>query len=275
MEDNVGLYCIINGGVEPSVRLQSVDKTGKEAVYDVIRIMEGVPLFFEDHYLRLKNSLNYLGVDLNVSGQEMKGRIKKLIEANKQKDCNVKVIVYHDMCVQSFLLYISRAYYPSIDEIEQGVKVSLLHMERENPNVKIVNYSYRQAVIKKMKEQNAFEVLLVNHGNKITEGSKSNVFFVKGSKVFTAPDEYVLRGITRKYVIDACKQIGAELIETLVGIDSLTEMEGLFISGTSIKVLPVASIDNYQYKSGIHPAIVGIRDQFDSIVREYIKQNRF
>lgn len=270
MIDNAGTLYISNGVVEPSNKLGDIDVQKSNVVYEVIRIIEKVPLFLEDHYIRLKNSLSAVGAAPGMTEQELSNEIRRLVEANGQVNCNVKLIVYNDNGTQNYALYISKSYYPVRSEIEKGVKVSLLRWERESPNVKVINNKYKEAVSKKMAENNVFEVLLVNNAGQITEGSKSNLFFVKDSKVYTAPGDYVLKGITRQYIFDACKRAGAEVVESLIDINSLDAMDGLFISGTSIKVLPVSEVDGHPYQSGINPTIIAIRDRFDGLIKEYI-----
>jgi branched-chain amino acid aminotransferase len=110
----------------------------------------------------------------------------------------------------------------------------------------------------------------VNEAGNITEGSRSNVFFVAGNKVFTSPDECVLKGITRDYVIQVIEKEGMQVDKTLVNTADLGHIEGVFITGTSIKALPVSMIDNITYSSSTHPKIVKIRDEFDMFINEYI-----
>jgi len=271
MTDNAGELCLVNGVEERADKL--IGFQSEKVVYEVIRIIDGVPLFIEDHFLRMKNSLKTLSTELKTTQKELNQQVRKTAELNGKKNCNVKVTVYEEAGRQNCIMYISKSYYPVKEEIENGVKVGLMRWERHDPNAKILNNEYKEAARKKMEEENTFEVLLVNNQNRITEGSKSNVFFVRGNRVFTAPDEYVLKGVTRKYIIDACQKSGFELIETLIGLDSLNEIEGLFITGTSIKVLPVSEVDGKVFKSATHPTIVAIRDQYDCVIREYIKAN--
>lgn len=274
MQDNIGSLYILNDTVEPSHKLDSTNLDKNNAVYEVIRIIERVPLFLEDHYIRLKNSLSSISCNLTITERELKVCIQKLVDANQLVNCNVKVVVYQDSIMQNFLIYVSKSCYPSREEVEKGVRAGLLRWERENPNVKLVNPVYKDAVSRSISEKNVFEVLLVNKAGDITEGSKSNLFFVKEGKVYTAPEEYVLKGITRKYIFKACDKIGIKVTEKLININSLNEVEGLFISGTSIKVLPVSDVDGHRFNSSIHTVITAIRDQFDRILDDYILEHR-
>ena len=272
LEDNIAELLLLNGNIIYANGYADESRQRVKNVYEVIRVINGVPLFFDDHYDRLRMSFDFLGIELNISRRDLETQLKKVVLENGLPDCNVKIALFGLPEVQNVLLYISKSYYPGIEEITNGVHTGLLRLERPNPNLKLEDMDYKAAVNKKMQESGVFEVLLVNESNKITEGSKSNIFFVKGRKVFTAPDENVLKGITRKHVIEVCRKTGFELVETLIDVDSLPEMEGGFISGTSIKVLPVSSVEGQTFDSSGHPAVNSIRMHFDSLIEEHISR---
>jgi len=274
LADNVGTKYSINGVIRPIQRMEYLDIKSEKIVYEVIRIIDGIPLFFEDHYYRLGNSLKLLGYELALSADDIVRDIKELVDANSLRNCNVKIIVYMEVSVQNLIMYVSSSYYPDEDEYKKGIRVSLFKFERQNPNIKLIDRNYKEKINLLLNENKVFEVLLVNMEGKITEGSKSNVFFVKKGKVYTAPSEYVLKGITRKYVIEACRQEGIEVIESLVDAGCLKDIEGVFISGTSIKVLPVSQIDNYCFESGTNPVVVAVHKRFDKLVEDYIARNK-
>ncbi len=71
---------------------------------------------------------------------------------------------------------------------------------RNNPNIKQYNHVYQQQVREFILKTNIYEALLRDDMNCITEGSKSNVFFIRKECVMTAPGEKVLKGITREKV---------------------------------------------------------------------------
>ncbi|HHW49704.1 MAG TPA: aminotransferase class IV [Clostridiaceae bacterium] len=274
LADNVGTKYSVNGDIRLVQRMEHLDIKTETIVYEVIRIIDGIPLFFEDHYCRLKNSLKLLGYELTFSSADIVRDIKKLVNSNFLTNCNVKIIVYVEASVQNLIMYVSSSYYPDEEEYKKGIKVSLFQFERQNPNIKLIDRNYRDKINLLLQKNKVFEVLLVNKEGKITEGSKSNVFFVKNGNVYTAPSKYVLQGITRKYVIEACRLEGIEVIEEFIDAGCFDDIEGVFISGTSIKVLPVSRIDNYCFESGANPLVVAVHRRFDKLVEEYISRHR-
>lgn len=273
MEDHAGFYLILDGSVnEASIPFQ-VDTASGKAAYEVLRVIRGVPLFFEDHYNRMNGTFGAIGKPLEMTVGQLRENIKKLLAANKTDSCNVKVVVFDEGGKQRQLLYVSKSYYPSEKETDIGVKTGLFHIERQNPNAKLLNQNYKDAVSTKIREGGYFEVILVDSSGRVTEGSRSNTFFVKAGNIFTAPGGYVLKGITRKYVIDACRNAGFEVIEQFVDADSLSQVDGAFLSGTSIKVLPIATIDSITLDSSANPVIAAVRREYNKLLEKYIDEN--
>ena len=273
MEDNAGKIYLINGAEYKASEMEKQDKKSGRAAYEVIRVINGVPLFYQDHYERMKGTIETIGSPMAISAEQLAEDIKKLLMLNEINNCNVKIIMYTEGQNQKRLLYISKSYYPTEEETNAGTITGLLRLERQNPNAKLINQAYKDAVNTKMQESGYFEVILVDSSGRITEGSRSNAFFVIDNKIFTAPGEFVLKGITRKYVIDACKNAGYEVIEQFVGADYLQKIDGAFLSGTSIKVLPIASIDKLTLNSSANPVVAAVRREYNILIEKYIDNN--
>jgi branched-chain amino acid aminotransferase len=105
----------------------------------------------------------------------------------------------------------------------------------------------RDATDKAIKSGDLYEVFLVNRDGIITEGSRSNVFFIKNGEVYTSPTDTVLPGVTRTIIIRIIEEAGIPLHYCSIKQDELAGFDSAFISGTSPKVLPVASIGDIAY----------------------------
>lgn len=88
----------------------------------------------------------------------------------------------------------------------------------------------------------ATENLLFRDGL-VTEGSHSNVCFVKQGVVYTHPSgPHILPGITRKVVLELCREEGIEVREEAVAVDDLGEVGEAFLTGTTAQVLAIGKI---------------------------------
>jgi len=110
-------------------------------------------------------------------------------------------------------------------------------------------------------------VALMNKQNQITEGSRSNIFFIdKGGKLIAPPGKDILPGITMKYVLELAAAEGIQIEEKTVSTDTLDSLVSVFISGTSPKVLPVNQIDDYLFDVD-HPLLRLLMDRFELLVQ--------
>ncbi|NMC40111.1 MAG: hypothetical protein GYA43_02900, partial [Bacteroidales bacterium] len=132
----------------------------------------------------------------------------------------------------------------------KGVKGVLFHAERKDPGTKIINHRLRSEIYHKLIIETAYEALLVNRDGFITEGSRSNIFFIRDNVIYTAPDKMVLGGITRKHILDICSETGLNVIFEPVKESDIRNFESVFMTGTSPIVLPFRQVGNLVFNPG-------------------------
>lgn len=274
MRDIISKNYIKNGVVIDSDKIEGFDDTKKTVIYEVIRVVDRVGVFIEDHLTRLDTSLKTAGIDKPEKLKDISTHIRVLGETNGVKNYTVKLMITKDENNESlYAIYIMTSFYPGRDMIEGGIHTEFMEWERVNPNTKIVNSDFKDRAAILMDKYNAFELLLVNSEGYITEGSRTNTFFVKGDTLLTAPEEYILKGITRKYVLDACKRAGLNVTEKLVSKDELPFMDGAFVCGTSLKVLPIATVGELKIPSQTNRLVRRVVEEYDKIMNEYINSH--
>lgn len=268
-------YFIVNGQVHSTKDMKIFEMIEKPPIYEVIRAINGVPLFFEEHLERMYNTAKLIDYDLGRSEAEIREDIKILILKNEVESENIKLLSTEiEGMGKVFLVYNSETFYPPKEYYENGVHTTLYKHERDNPNAKVQFASFKEGVAKALEENDAFEVLLVNNSGYIPEGSRSNMFFVKGEKVYTAPTSEVLIGITRKHIFDVCKALGVKIIEETIHQSDLEKLNGAFMSGTSVNVLPISSIGHIKIDSVNNHTIREINRAYIKKMDDYISDNK-
>lgn len=268
----IGSYFISNGRVMPAEATGSIPGASSRTIYEVIRVISGVPVFLERHLERLESSAGLVGSSVREIRKSLEDSLPKLIKANGGPEKNIKIIVFNlENTTPDHMAYFIKSSYPSEEEYRKGVKAILLKEERSNPNAKVVNSSYKERVAAAMEAAGAYEALLVNSRDEITEGSRSNLFFVRGEDILTAPKGNVLIGITRVCVLELCERLGIRVLETPVVTSMLKELDGVFMTGTSPKILPISTIDGLHFPSGENPVIKKLMRGYDEMLAEYLK----
>jgi len=261
----LGKTYVINGiSVDVS---EFIPDMSAEIYYEVLRLLDGKVLFLEDHLNRLRDSIS--GTDMQFPGSgEIIESLSVLISNNDFKIGNIRICLQTGEENQSQLLcYYVPYVYPESCVYLSGVQLVTYPHVRPNPGIKKWDDQFRVSVNQYIRDHGVYEALLLNDQNQITEGSRSNVFFVdKNQELVTPQQSDILPGITRRYVIEIIRRKGVPLVERPVNKNELDQMESCFITGTSPKVLPVWQIDGTQFKVD-HPLIRILMEEYDLIIQ--------
>lgn len=245
--DYEGKYFIQQGKLFSDINdVQSLNKEG--FIYEVIRVLDGKLLLFRSHISRLQQSIRLKGwPELNETEQICEG-LKQLIALNAIENQNIKIrvdLVENELCI---ILYPVHSRYPSKALYHDGALTALFAIERNDPNAKA--FDHNMLIAREALAQSGLqELLLVNHLGHVTEGSKSNVVFMKGKTLYSAPEKDILLGITRVVLKHAVKNSDFEWIEEPVHKDELDGYDGAFLTGTSIHLLPIHAIGDVVYET--------------------------
>src|SRR5450759_3191258 len=247
MNECYGKKFILNGDLQPAGLFDNSMVYEGDSIYEVIRMVKGNPVFFYDHMERLANSVKLQRKEHLADVPALKKAIVNLTRSDRKKEANLKIIFNYNNGSGNYLVYFIEPIYPSEEQYKKGVKGILFFAERKDPESKVINHKLRSSIYHKLILEGDYEALLVNENNLITEGSRSNIFFLKGETLVTAPDNVILNGITRKYILEICRgnQIKVEL--ACVNVEDIPEYDAVFMTGTSPMVLPFYCIDDKSF----------------------------
>ena len=237
----INKFYLINGKLNEVNNFTEDNKTGS-IIYEVLRVINGNPAFLLAHIERMKKSFELINKEFPFTNEEVISYVNEVIESNDNITGNIKIT--YNTASEDLKIYYIRHSYPSDELYKNGVKTILYYGERENPNAKIVNSTFREKVTEEIKKAHAFEAILVDRNGFITEGSKSNIFAIDGGKLVTARGEAVLKGITREKIMNIAAEIGLEVEEKDIKASEIEKLDAMFISGTSPKILPIAFVDD-------------------------------
>lgn len=233
-------FFIHNGELKPNNDFISSENAG--GVYEVIRVSGGVPLFLEEHLDRFFKSASLAQCDIRFSHNEIKIFLYRLIKENNVDEGNLLLSSRNNL--KAFFI---RHKYPEKEWFNTGVTCGILQAERVNPNAKVFQTTVRQKANELIEKEGYYEVLLVDDNGYITEGSRSNVFFISGSHLFTPPGKEVLLGITRQKTLLLAKQLNYKVNEQEILLNDVQSFDAAFITGTSPGILPLSQIDNFKF----------------------------
>jgi len=271
MNECFGKKFILNGELQPDDQFDNTLVYEGDSVYEVIRMFRGNPLFFYDHMERLAISTRLQKKEMLADAETIKKAIISLTKSDRKKEVNLKIVFNYNKDSRNYLVYFIEPIYPTEEQYRRGVKGILFYAERKDPASKVINHKLRSSIYHKLILDGGYEALLVNEKGQITEGSRSNIFFLKGDKLVTAPDNMILNGITRKHILDICADQNISVKLACVRADNISDYDAVFMTGTSPIVLPFSYIDDKRFSVSL-PLISKLRTLYimraeESIIR--------
>ncbi len=250
MNECFGKNFILNGELHPAEQFDNSFVYEGDSVYEVLRMQNGSPVFFADHMERLSSSSSLSAKEILADGHAIRKAIISLNRSEHRREANLKIVFNYNDGTGNWLVYFIEPTYPTSEQYSRGVKGILIHAERKNPESKVINHKLRSEIYHRLILDGAYEALLVNDNNLVTEGSRSNVFFLRDNILNTAPDSLILNGITRKHILEICSAEKIRVEFKAVIADEIGEYESVFMTGTSPIVLPFCCIGNSYFNVG-------------------------
>lgn len=273
MNECYGKKFILNGNPESSEVFDNSLVYEGNSVYEVMRLVQGSPVFFYDHMERLKTSVKLQKKKMLADASTLKRDIIFLTRYEKKKEINLKIVFNYNNDSHNYLVYFIEPIFPSEKQYSTGVKGILFYAERKDPVSKVINHKLRSSIFQRLILDGGYEALLVNEKGEITEGSRSNIFFLQKEILVTAPENMILSGITRKHILEICIENNIPVRFECVKAEKIPLYEAVFMTGTSPMVLPFYSVDDRMF-SVSHPLIGKLRKLYMTKVEESIASFR-
>ncbi|WP_318308064.1 aminotransferase class IV [Flagellimonas crocea] len=225
-----------------------------DGIYEVMMQLEQGIFYKKAHLDRLQDNLNKIGIAYNV--QEIDDHLGTLLDAS-------------DLTNESCLIYMQatrgtaprKHSYPK--EIPATVMMYALpyNLPRINPKQMTAilepDFRWHRCDIKSISllgnvmtneaamEADTDEAALVRDGM-ITEGSHTNIFFVKNGELITHPaNEHILNGISRQIVLDLCEKLKIPVLEKAVAEDEIKNMDEAFFTGTTTQIASIKQLGDH------------------------------
>ena len=253
-----------------------------DAVYEVIRVYYGKPFLYEEHVERLKKNLEKVSIRVDV--EDIRRCITETLATARYDDALVYVQVTrgaaprthrfpHPNVVPNVLIYVSKFEDPYAQERKQGAAVIVTNDLRwKRCDIKSVNLLANCLAAEAAHAAGCTEALLVDDTGQIIEGSRSSLFGVKDGCVLTAPlGENILPGITRRLLMKLSADCSIPMTEAAIYQDQLSDIDELFLTSTTMDILPVTKVDRVVIGNGaIGPVVKQLKSAFEEAVRAFV-----
>jgi branched-chain amino acid aminotransferase len=239
-----------------------------DGIYESFRSVGERLYQFPKHYQRLRQSAEALLYPMHFTQQELENTLMALREKNSLTDAYFRITItrgkgqigfQREMDNDLTCLIVAREFEPfDAAYYEQGIQLRLAETRRNAPeaiNPKIKSISNLNSLLGKLEAKScgAFEVIMLNNKEHICEGASSNIFWVKDQWVFT-PDAStgLLEGVTRSTIIRLCEEkLNLRVVTGEFKMQDLKFSDEVFITSTSLEVMPVVKVDDFMINQGL------------------------
>ncbi|PCE66517.1 aminotransferase class IV [Sediminicola luteus] len=253
----------LNGAVLPAEAAKiSVFDRGflfGDGIYEVMVRLQGRFFYGEAHWERLERNLEKIGIAYSVS--LLRQNVSDLAQVAGLLDQDVLLYIQvsrgtaprqhafpKDITPTAFM-YLLPFSLPDVNT--KRMEVSVLPDQRwERCDIKMTSLLGNVMAKDSAVTGGAHEAVLVRNG-KITEGSHSNVFFVKDGELFTHPkNRFILDGITRDITLELAGSLGIPVREEAVAQIDISQMDEAFLTGTSTQIAAIGRMGTHTFFEG-------------------------
>ncbi len=247
-------------------------------IFETIRLSNGQLEFWRAHYQRFLYSAKTFNLHLDQAEEAVLEAIRELIQAEELRDGIVKLSLLREGTDVRCYVYTRPIYLP-----EEPVKLHLDIQSRLNQHSILAGHkthNYMEAIYLKQMAQNKgfFDVVRFSTDGFLAETAVANLFFVEDDTLLTpALSTGILPGVIRSEVLHAAKKHSINAEEGQYALDSLKTAEAVFLTNSSVGVLPVCLIDagdsNITYSES-HPIVDSLKSALaDAKERKSVKLN--
>lgn len=221
-------------------------------IFETMSVVNNHIILLEYHLQRLKKGIKFLGINLNITKEEVLNYVKD----NPMKNGVLKIIVS-----ENNIVWQCRENNYSDDKYKKGFSVALSSVIRNetSPFTYIKSLNYGDNILEKRKAAliGYDEPIFLNTEGQLTEGATTNIFFIKNNKIITPELSCgMLDGTIRKYIINRY-----DVEERVVYPYDINDFDEMFLTNSLMGIMPVYKFEDKIFKS---------RKRSDSLLNEYL-----
>jgi len=251
-----GEYCNI---MEAKIPLVDLGFLHSDVCYDVVSVWKGKFFRLQDHLDRFERSYNGLHFKMPYTKEQIGEILMEMVARSGLRDSYVYVCATRGMPLgdpKDYANYMQMLYAFAIpfiwvsDPEEQKVGLDLIvssipriPKESVDPTIKNHHWGDLTAADFEAHEKGAKTAILLDGKGNVTEGPGFNICMIKDGELLS-PDSNVLKGITRKTILELCEGLKIPAKLSQVPVETLRAADEIFLCTTAGGVMPVKSLDD-------------------------------
>jgi D-alanine transaminase len=245
----------------------SIDDRGlqfSDGVYEVIAIWKGAAVDLSLHLKRLARSMDKLDFSIQPTPLALPIILRQVLRKNRVKSGIVYLQVnrgsaprnhsFSDLrMVPTCIVTAKNGVGPNQEDVENGIRLRIQADERwKNRDIKSIsllpNVLSKQNAVK----NGFFDSLFLDSDGSVNETSTANIWYIndKGALITRSLGQEILGGVTRLRVALIAKKMGYQVQESIFNIEELLNAKEVFITSTTVFLLPVSKVGDHKINNG-------------------------
>ncbi|MFQ5950281.1 MAG: aminotransferase class IV, partial [Nitrospiria bacterium] len=228
-----------------------------DGLFETLRAYSGRIFALPQHLNRLAHAAERLQIPLPFLSS-LETLLYETLRRNHLHDALLRLTVSRgegeialdpDLCTTATLVISARPFQGYASKYyAEGVKAVIVPIRRNPPaslDPALKSLSFLNNVLAKIeaKKRGVFEGIFLDLEGALSEGTTSNLFWVRDGKIKTPSAASILEGITRGVVIELAKKMGFPLEEGRYFPADLLAAEEAFLTNTGLELMPLAEVD--------------------------------
>ena len=231
---------------------------------------------------RLYNAAKAIKIEIPVTKDEMAEIVAESCRKNNLQNGYIRLIVTRgigdlgldpSVCEKPEIICIAGDVRLYTEEMYKKGMNAITSSQRRNkatiidPQIKSLNYLNNILAKIEANRAGAGEAIMLNEDGIVTECTGDNIFIVKDGEIFTPPVHVgILDGITRKSVIQICKEMNIPIYEKEFTLFNVYSADECFFTGSAAEIIAVTNIDERTIGTGEEGTMTKkLRDAFKEI----------
>lgn len=220
-------------------------------LYETLLLLEGRPLFWEDHARRMATAAKGLGLSLPKGLDDLPSRLPAMLPDPTPGKLSLRLDLAQKGGEVPELLISIRPFPAAYSEglFRKGADLVIAPVARENPGglIPAAKEHGRPDALQAQayaEEKGALEALQPDAEGRVVEATRSNLFFVEEGVLCTpALKAGILDGITRARVLEIAQRLQIPMREYSPPPKRLLKAQEWFITSSLKGILPIATIN--------------------------------
>jgi branched-chain amino acid aminotransferase len=286
---NANVWISINGELvrRPQAKISVFDAGFLlgDGVWEAFRLHQGVLAFIADHLDRLWHGAAVIALEIPISRAQMLARIEEVVAANSMHDqVHIRLIVTRGLKPTPYqapwvvsspptIVIIPEHKRANPERAKRGIRLVTVDVIRgpqnaQDPRINSLSKHNCIAGCIDAERKGGEEGLMLDPNGHVATCNSTHFFFVRGGEVWTSTGAYCLDGITRRKVLDICRDNGIVAHERDFTLDEVRSADEAFVTGTFAGVTPVVEFDGKPMSGGKRgPMVAQIQDLYIALVR--------